>query len=111
MSFKSKEKGDRESYAVLTRGRRGSEELTPTLGEVRPDTYVLPYLTELENVVNDAHNMINEDNMINRESFPRVIPEILVYPKVRESDRRSMSNKIAFSNPYDVWDELSHLKC
>lgn len=107
--LKSKKKEDRESYVVLTRGRRGSEELTPALGEVRPNTYVLPHLTELEKVVNDAHNMINEDNMINRESFPRVIPEILVSPKVKQSDRRSLSHKIASSNPYDVWDELSHL--
>ena len=51
MSFKLKEEDDRESYAMLTRGRRGYENLTPALGEVRSDTYVLPNLIELENMV------------------------------------------------------------
>ena len=112
MSFKSKMKEDRELYAVLTRGRRGSEDLTPGLGEVRPDTYILPNLTELKNVVNAAHNIINEGNVINqnnKESLPQTIPEILVPLKPKETDRKPLSHKGTSSNAYDVWDDLVRL--
>lgn len=65
-NVESKFSNMRQELLDTMKEARGSEELTPVFGEIRPDTYVLPHLTELEKVVNDAHNMINEDNMINR---------------------------------------------
>ena len=112
MSFKLKEEDDRESYAMLTRGRRGSENLTPALGEVRSDTYVLPNLTELENVVNAAHNIINEGNAINennRKSLSRITPKIFIPPKAKDIDLKPLSHKWTSSNAYDMWDDLARL--
>lgn len=33
---------------------------------MRPDNYVLPYVTELNRVVNDVQNIIDEVNIINK---------------------------------------------
>lgn len=98
LSFKMKGKEDWEFYTVFTQERQGTEKLTLALGEVRPDTYVQLHLIELNRMVNNAQNIIDEDNVINEpkktmESFARATTRIFAPLKIKEFYGKSLSHQ------------------